>query len=273
MSRIRRIIDILKDLDSELQLKRELKKLPILTSKTKKVKREIANFVFEKMDGYVFSGPFINLRLKKDSILAGTPSMILGCYEKELHPVFNRIIANPPAKFIDIGAAQGYYVVGIACTTKDTKIVGFEMVDEYLNMAKSLAAYNGVQDRISWKGLCDIVELKKEVTPGTFILCDCEGAEKELLDPEKVPALINSEILVELHDFFAPGATATIIDRFRNSHTLTLINEQGRNPDDYRPLLSFKRVESQFAIAETRHISNGRVTGSCFASLIPKVLS
>ncbi len=90
------------------------------------------------------------------------------------------------------------------------------------------------------KGLCDIQELNKEVIPGTFILRDCKGAEIELLGPEKVPDLINAEILVELHVFFAPGAKATIIQRFNLSQSITLINEQGRTPDDYSILLSFK---------------------------------
>jgi hypothetical protein len=269
LSRIKRFFNILKQLDSEIQFVQELKNLPLLSSRTKRVKREIADFVFEKMDGYVFSGPFVNLRLKKDSILAGTPSMILGCYEKELHPVFNRLIANPPTRFIDIGAALGYYVVGMARSTKKVDIVAFEMVFEYKAMAKDLAKHNQVEDRITWKGLCDIQELNKEVIPGTFILCDCEGSEKELLDPEKVPALLNAEILVELHDFFAPGATVTIIDRFKHSHSITLLNEQGRNPDDYRLLLSFKRVEAQFAITETRHLVSGLATSCRFALLTP----
>jgi hypothetical protein len=98
---------------------------------------------------------------------------------------------------------------------------------------KSLARYKGVEDKIKWEGFRDVQSLSKELIPGSFVLCDCEGAELELLDPMKVPELKQAQILVELHDFFAPGATAAIIERFKERSKITLINEQGRNPDDY----------------------------------------
>src|SRR3954451_18937011 len=38
---------------------------------------------------------------------------LLGTYERELHPVIEGWIAQPPAHMIDIGSAEGYYAVGL----------------------------------------------------------------------------------------------------------------------------------------------------------------
>ena len=79
---------------------------------------------------------------------------------------------------------------------------------------------------------------------------NCEGFERELLDPESVPGLASTMILVELHDFIDPSISTLIADRFRPSHDIELFRATERDPDTVPavaelPLRTQKRVISE----------------------------
>ena len=59
-------------------------------------------------------------------------------------------------------------------------------------------------------------------------MCDIEGAERELLDPEQYPALRRMDVIVELHDCLVPGLSQLIPERFAASHDITLVKQAGR---------------------------------------------
>ena len=61
----------------------------------------------------------------------------------------------------------------------------------------------------------------------TLVLCDIEGAEKELLDPEAAPALRGMDLIVESHDCVVPGISRLLIDRFKSSHAITVVEDSG----------------------------------------------
>ncbi len=58
---------------------------------------------------------------------------------------------------------------------------------------------------------------------------DVEGAELDLLDPERVPGLRDAEIVVELHDHLVPGIGETLGRRSAPTHEVQLVlGEQSR---------------------------------------------
>ena len=59
---------------------------------------------------------------------------------------------------------------------------------------------------------------------------DCEGGERDLLDPAAVPGLAKADILVESHDSFIPGMKEDLAARFIPTHDVTLIRQGARNP-------------------------------------------
>jgi hypothetical protein len=61
-----------------------------------------------------------------------------------------------------------------------------------------------------------------------LLLCDIEGAERELLDPIASPALKGMDIIVESHDCLIPGITAMLMARFKDSHDITLVQDDGQ---------------------------------------------
>ena len=56
-----------------------------------------------------------------------------------------------------------------------------------------------------------------------LLLCDIEGAERELLDPLAAPALLGIDMIVECHD----GAAKLLTDRFTSSHDITPVADDG----------------------------------------------
>jgi hypothetical protein len=53
------------------------------------------------------------------------------------------------------------------------------------------------------------------------MMCDIEGAERELLDPDASPALKGMDIIVESHECLIQGITQLLIDRFKATHHIT----------------------------------------------------
>jgi hypothetical protein len=223
--------------------------------------QRVAHDLLAKTGGVVFAGPLAGMKIPLDTPLADLPMYVLGCYEMEMHPVLSRVICSPPPLIIDIGSAFGYYTVGLACQTKNTRIIGFEADKEiHWDKARQLAELNEVSHRIDQRAYCDIQALTVAAEEGCFIICDCEGGEVELLDPGRIPALKRSEILCEVHEFYAPKATAILVDRFKTTHRVELLCEIPRNPEQYRILDSFSQSYKMLSVKERRHVDNKLTT-------------
>ena len=61
-----------------------------------------------------------------------------------------------------------------------------------------------------------------------LVLCDIEGAQRELLDPQAAPALAGMDLIVESHECLQPGITQILVDRFAATHETTLVNDDGQ---------------------------------------------
>ena len=85
-------------------------------------------------------------------------------------------------------------------------------------------------------GLCNPKALRDALRPpiDTAVICDVEGYEVTLLDPNLVPELADTWILVELHDRFEPSLSDIIENRFRDTHRITRVAVVPRRLSDYR---------------------------------------
>jgi len=109
--------------------------------------------------------------------------------------------------------------------------VAFEAEPAGQKAVRKLAALNRVANRVECHGRCQPANLAAVLNqPGlAVVICDVEGDEERLLDPQIVPALAKATILVELHEFIIPGITDTLKARFRATHRLRLIWQQPRS--------------------------------------------
>ena len=114
-----------------------------------------------------------------------------------------------------------------------------------------LARINGVRDGVRIGGECRPEGLGELPADGVVLLSDCEGAERELLDPQRAPRLLGWRILVELHDFIDPSLTETVTGRFRATHDIALIEGRPRSGDAF-PELSFMSASQRSAVLSER---------------------
>ena len=57
-------------------------------------------------------------------------------------------------------------------------------------------------------------------------MCNIEGAEREILNPESAPTLQGIDIIVVSHECLSSGITQSLIDRFKGTHQITLVRHQ-----------------------------------------------
>jgi Met-10+ like-protein len=182
----------------------------------------------------VISGPFAGMKYIENSVGSAYMPKILGTYELELHSIIQDLCSKSFTLIIDVGAAEGYYAVGMAMRNLSTRVIAFETEPEGQALLKKMAQLNNVADRITIAGTCDVSSLQNSFNPQDkcLLIMDVEGAEKELLNPEKIPRIHNCEILLELHECVCPGVTEIIKSRFKNTHHIERIWERKRQYSD-----------------------------------------
>jgi hypothetical protein len=179
----------------------------------------------------VAQGPFAGLKLSDR--IAGTEFLpkLIGSYEMELHGVIEEFLAGEYDVLINIGCAEGYYAVGFAVRWRDfsRRVLAFDVNPTALKVTREVAALNGVADKVECFAECrhETFALASQVR--ALIICDIEGAERELLDPERGPGLRRCDLLVELHDGKGPPLIRTELERrFSSSHQHCVIRASKR---------------------------------------------
>lgn len=172
----------------------------------------------------MLSGPFQGLHYLDEIVWGPITPKWLGSYEVELMAIVAEIVATSYATVIDVGCAEGYYAVGLASRLPAAQVYAYDIDFIARRQVRRLADLNSVRDRVRVMGSCDGAELDRRVTEKTLIVCDIEGGERELLDPQHCPSLLTTDLLVEVHEN-APGLSTLglLIERFRPTHTVVQI--------------------------------------------------
>lgn len=198
--------------------------------------RMILGLLRKQNGNRVASGPFKGLEYVEKAYGSQLFPKLLGTYEKELHPIIEHIFGRTYEKFINIGAGEGYYAVGVAMRMPSTLVVCFERHRASQRLLKKVAKKNRVSDQIHLIGCCTPRLLSQVLPPARdthiLIICDVEGAEIELLQPLTVPGLSSADILVELH---GTAISEEIRRRFESTHIITCILSQPRTLKDWPP--------------------------------------
>jgi hypothetical protein len=174
----------------------------------------------------VLSGPFAGMQL------TGLPAApeLLGTYERELFGVVQELASRPVRTLINVGARYGYYAVGMARLIPAVTVKAYEWSDEARAQCASAVEANGVQDRVTVAGYCDVADLAAdlETDGGVLIVCDIDGGETALLDPQQVRALTRATILVECHGPAESPTEAVMVHRFLPTHDVRRIAVEER---------------------------------------------
>jgi hypothetical protein len=206
----------------------------------------------------VRNGPFKGLVYPgTNAVCSAFLPKLLGSYEKELHLALELECSHGFPVVIDVGCAEGFYAVGLARRLPEATVHAFDTDKNARELCLEMAKLNGVADRVVIGGWCGPDELSALARGRrTLIICDCEGYELQLLAPSVIPALAQSDLVVELHDFYGADIFTPLCERFRQSHDIVILTS---TDDDakvqyyrYPEIEKYDRQIRKFILAERR---------------------
>jgi hypothetical protein len=215
---------------------------------------------FVRQHGWVVqSGPFAGTVLPELTSWGDGDLLpkLLGCYEAELHRTIAEIVAATPDLIVNVGAAEGYYAIGMSRLLPAATIYAFDTDTKSQEICRAAAGLNGLSSRVSVAGQCTPDLLQAIVPRGRapVVICDCEGYERELIDPQRVPALRSATLVVECYDFIDAAITRTLVDRLSPSHTLGSVREGARDPNESSFLQGLNSLDRWLAVCEYRPLT------------------
>lgn len=189
----------------------------------------------------VLSGPLKGLAYYNKSVWGLITSKWIGSYEEELHSVLSKIIRNNYRRIIDVGAAEGYYAVGLAKMCPLSAVLAFDIDPVARLRMRQLRDLNSISN-LKIGSYCTDKLLADSIVPQLSVLiCDIEGYEYRLLDIEKVSKLASTDVLVEIHGFEELSSDCvkqTIKARFANTHRIQEFQVTDRDPRNYLKAIS-----------------------------------
>jgi len=176
----------------------------------------------------VLAGPLKGMDFLPQSAEGCHIAKLLGCYEQPLLPFIERAIQHGYQRILNIGCAEGYYAVGMARCMPGTQVLAFDLNLTAQQVCAQLAVKNGVAGRVNVGALFKLEDFAAYAGQDVLVLCDIEGAERELLDPEAAPALKEMDLIVESHECLIPGITKRLVDRFAATHDIIVVEDNGQ---------------------------------------------
>lgn len=182
----------------------------------------------------ILGGPFKGMSYHSRSVGSSLTPKILGSYESELYRFINKLPRFSLG--IDVGAAEGYYAVGLLKSNFCERIIAWETSNYGRKLLARLADLNGVADSLDIRGACSPVRLADELqirvgTP-TLIVVDCEGFEGPLLEDLDAQYLAVCTLIIETHDMMNPGVHARLLHKFGKTHSVVEVAPAKRDISD-----------------------------------------
>ena len=171
---------------------------------------------------HVLSGPFLGMKYFNDVFYSSATPRWLGTYEMELNPVMEEISQRGYQAIIDVGSAEGYYAVGLARRCPQAEVYAFDVDPISREQCRRLSRLNRVDARVHVSGLLKPRDVARLAVMPTLIICDIEGFEMTLLDPQVCPAMKACDLLVEIHELaeFGGQVESTLGRRFAGTHQI-----------------------------------------------------
>lgn len=196
-----------------------------------KFQNEFKTLIYSNGCITVLSGPFCGMKYYNKIVWGPITPKWLGTYECELHDIVDYMIKRKYSKILDIGAAEGYYAVGLAYMSPESHVISYDV--DYIARKRllELKQLNDVSN-IEIKGYCDYDEITAQLCKNALIVCDIEGCEYDLLRPDKCQALAGYDLLVEIHSFQDKSVSdveQSIIQRFCATHEIQVLSISQRD--------------------------------------------
>jgi hypothetical protein len=84
------------------------------------------------------------------------------------------------------------------------------------------------------------------------VVCDCEGAERDVLRPDVAGALARADLLVEVHDNVDPSLSRLLRARFESTHEIRAVHPAPRRARDCPAARFLGPRARHYAVVEPR---------------------
>lgn len=234
--------------------------------------REKLNAKFDRhFNSQVAYGPLKGFRFDpKDKIKTARAARIFGLWEKE---VIDTLVSLSGKRryLVDIGAADGFYSVGMLFAGLYEKSFNFEILNYRREQLQRTAELNNVFPSVnvfSEANLETVNELPDDVKANSVVLCDIEGGEFELLTDDILRDFQSCYWIIELHESHVTDGEQKLkglVRRTEKYFVNEVIKTKERNLSEF-PELEFIKDDERWLIC-----SDGRGRLGKWLLLSPKV--
>jgi hypothetical protein len=201
-------------------------------------RRLLSNYYHDVFSGKIQHGPLKGFSVERAPKwgTGDVAAKLFGLYEQEVLTIIESCISRKTV-LVNLGAADGYYGVGLVATNNFPQSVCYELTDEGKNSIEKSAQANRVADRVLLLGAASNAfpaDLKQRglAAKDMLVLCDVEGAEFEIFDENCLKGLEGSEIVIELHEFIVENGgdkMQSLFDRVRRHFDVRLFKTGHRD--------------------------------------------
>ena len=186
---------------------------------------EIKEWLFPDSPPEILNGPFKGMAYLNETIWGSITPRWIGSYERELWEVVEEIKSSGYDTVIDVGCAEGYYATGLASRLPEASVYAYDLDPFSREQCERLWEMNDSVGNLHILKWCDHQEYSAKHKGRTLCVIDIEGGEMDFLNPDSLPELKRSDILVEVHRTNRDvGENAEELKmRFESSHNITVI--------------------------------------------------
>ena len=231
-------------------------------------KNRISLETYELCKGTVSEGLFTGLKLQCDTYWGANDlgSQCLGLYEKE---VLNLILKRGPFQnFINIGAADGYYPVGMLHSAMASLAICFEVSDKGQKLIKKNWLGNDAKGELEIYGEANATSIQMishKLVENSLVLIDIEGAEFSLLTSPIISLFKKCELIIEIHNWVENFLQEYTKLLYRLEKYFCIVPVEQEDRETRIPLLKSYPDDNRLLLA-----SEGRPGSMRFLHLIPR---
>lgn len=212
-----------------------------------------------ELEGRVKYGLFKGLRLENVTSWGGFErgAMLLGLYEQELLQSLMQVPKRYKT-FINIGAADGYYAIGVLVAGLFERSICYEMSESGQSLIRLNASLNGVADRIILRGVAQQDfhhELSQADADESVLLVDIEGGEFDLFSDGIPEKFRRSVIFVEIHEKWMSdglGKLEMLENSVQSYFRITVLTTSARDLSQYKELDNMNDTDRWLLCSEGR---------------------
>ena len=230
--------------------------------KRKRVDRRklVLDYLLNIHHGRIAYGPFKGMKISSEHVSWGDGDLatkILGVYEKVVLDKIVKLSKSVSGPFIDIGSADGYYVIGTTYTGLFQQAHAFEINPKGQEATQYNAHINSVTDKVHIHGLANKREIKPLIAlhKEALVLIDIEGAEFDLLDTDMLETLRKCTLIIESHPLFIKNGferEKEMLKMASKHFEIEKLNGQFVSPNEFDELKEFSDNERLLSFSENR---------------------